>query len=741
MSLHRFAKIIFIGLVFLALLTPLIFFRELLFPFTTSKAFFFRSVVEFALPFYLYLFFANKTLRPSLKNPLNFLVLAFLLVNLLSAIAGLDFARSFWGMFERMDGVYMLIHLGLMYFYILMLGKLDGSLLEKLLKVFTWISAVCALNGVIGFLGGPTLTPDLSLPARASSTLGNPIFFASFLILPMFLSAFFALRSETKFAKFFYWSLTALQLLAIFLSGTRGAMAGLLGGAFFAGIFYLFLQKEKKIRKFGLCALGIMIIMAGLLYYFAPKLPQNSTIKRLFTLSDSNTQSRLIQWGVALKGVKEHAFLGTGPNNYFVVSNEHYDPEIWQYDRGWFDKPHNYQLEILLTTGFAGLAVYLVLVLAAFRLLYKAFRNDLLSLFEACLLAAGFIAYQFQNLFVFDTVAASLAFYLFLGFVGYLWTEAKTGEKDKKNLPSRKSGRFAAAVLWAGLPIMLYVFYATNMIGYKVAKALNIAKVFQTQDFDVAKSMYDKVNALPFNVYWKDFAYEYSNFAAEWSNKNQSPEQLEKSKATIDEALAVSQKATETHPLDPTIWLKLANVYFAKSHIQGLGFSQEAYDFGLKALELAPKKHDAKLFLAQVAVEGRKPELAQGWLEEILKDYPNLDDARWQLGSIYFFFDRKTEAEELALESLSNGYRVDQIKKGDWLLTYYYESGQPEKALEFLFTQSRGNENNADYFARLADAYNKSGRFVEARGAALKVLELDPASKTDVEAFLQSLGN
>ena len=122
-----------------------------------------------------------------------------------------------------------------------------------------------------------------------------------------------------------------------------------------------------------------------------------------------------------------------------------------------------------------------------------------------------------------------------------------------------------------------------------------------------------------------------------------------------------------------------------------------------------------------------------------MADFPNVEEARWQLGSIYFFFERRGEAEKLAEESLSKGFRVDEINKGDWLLTSYYESGRPDKAVEFLLGQSQGNEKNADYFARLADAYMKSGRYVEARAAALKVLELDPASQADVQKFLNAL--
>ena len=84
--MQKFLKIVFFILVCLSVTAAFWVFKDLLFPFVTSKAFFFRIAVEFALPLYLYFLIVDKSLRPSLKNPVNLAMLAFVVVNFAAAL-------------------------------------------------------------------------------------------------------------------------------------------------------------------------------------------------------------------------------------------------------------------------------------------------------------------------------------------------------------------------------------------------------------------------------------------------------------------------------------------------------------------------------------------------------------------------------------------------------------------------------------------------------------------------------
>src|ERR1051326_3969013 len=325
--------VIFTGLVILSLLAPLWVFKDLLFPYVTSKAFYFRILIELALPFYVYLVISSPQLRPKLKQPLNLLLLIFLAINIITTFTGINAERSFWGNFERMGGTYYLIHLVLLYFYVLLIGQLECKWLTRFLQLFLVASTFVALNGLFGKLGWGTVVPDPSLPDRVSSTLGNPIYVGSYLIIPLFISLFLAFEEESIGWRIIYYLVALLNLAGIFLSGTRGALVGLIAGIFVAAVVYLAKTTHKKLKIYGFGVVAVFVIAAGLLFVYSNHLPQGSLIRRLFHLQDSNTEARIIQWGVALKGYKDFPILGVGPENYYYIGNKYFNPAIYQYDR------------------------------------------------------------------------------------------------------------------------------------------------------------------------------------------------------------------------------------------------------------------------------------------------------------------------------------------------------------------------------------------------------------------------
>src|SRR6185503_9184094 len=107
------------------------------------------------------------------------------------------------------------------------------------------VAALVTLNGISGWVHGPMLAQDPSLPNRVSSTLGNPIFLASFLILPMFLAGFFALQSESRALRIFFWVFGFVFLIGVVLSVTRGAIVGLIAGVGLGAVAYLLLHPKK----------------------------------------------------------------------------------------------------------------------------------------------------------------------------------------------------------------------------------------------------------------------------------------------------------------------------------------------------------------------------------------------------------------------------------------------------------------------------------------------------------------
>ena len=166
-------------------------------------------------------------------------------------------------------------------------------------------------------MGMKPIVTDPSLP-RISIFFGNPIYVGSFMILPMFLAAFFARQAETPGGKAWYWMLAVLQLLAIYLSGTRGAIVGLIIGLFLAGVVYVAFAGSNQVRLWSGAILLLFVFAAGALYINHDKLPEGTTLRRVFNLQDSNTESRFIQWRTAWQGAKDYWYSGTGPENIML---------------------------------------------------------------------------------------------------------------------------------------------------------------------------------------------------------------------------------------------------------------------------------------------------------------------------------------------------------------------------------------------------------------------------------------
>jgi len=724
-------------LVFAALLTPLWVFSHLQFPFITSKAFFFRIVIELAVPFYLYLIVIQKSLRPEVKNYLNLAVLIFVAVNILSALFGVNVARSFLGNFERMGGVYYLVHLTILYFYVQLLGQAGGQYLKRFLQFFVGVAVFVTLNGLLGWLGGPTLTLDPSLPARVSSTFGNPIFFASFLIIPFFLALYFVVLEENKVWKIIYALAAILQFVAILASGTRGALVGLSAGILAGSMYYISAAQNRKLRFYGFLVVGLLIVSAGILYGLRDKLPESNVLYRVMNLRDSNSQARLIQWKTALLGSKENFILGVGPENYYFIANKYYNPQITQYDPSWFDKPHNFLLEVLDTNGILGLLVYMSMFGLAIYGIWKAYKSELIGFIETVLLISAITSYQVQNLFVFDTVTASVVFYGFMGFIAFMWAECDWKVGTKTDISS-KSTILGPVVFISSFAIMLGVLYISNITSIQAAKL--VSKGYNYTNYNSAKAAeaFESAVKLPFNLDPRETANRYSDFAVTISNNIKGDLKSEFILDQLNKATFYQRKITAQTKNDPLLWMRLAldELSLEVFNRQNFTASKAAAE---KALEFSPKRFD--LVQLQLQIVGREKDWpkAQILAEEIVRLNPYNSDLQWQLAMIYFLNDNIDQAVKAGDLALEQGYKFKKLQEFAWYIQYY-ESKQNYERIAPLLEQAVSLEpNEIGLYVELAKVYANLGNYEKARLLAEQVANSDPSQKATMDAFIKTL--
>jgi O-antigen ligase/cytochrome c-type biogenesis protein CcmH/NrfG len=735
----KFVIFVFIGLVILALLTPFWVFRDLLFPFVTSKAFYLRILVELALPFYVFLLLRFPEVRPSFKNPLTISVTAFFLLNLLSGFFGVNVLRSIWGNYERMGGAFYLGHLVLLYFYVLMIGQINSRYFRLFLQFVVGIGAAVSLDAVmVRLTHNNFLLNDPSYP-RVSGTFGNPIFIASFLVVPIFLAAFFAVSENVIWKKIYYWAAAALGVLVIFLSQTRGAVVGLGVGIFLAAVLYVILTPARKLKVWGGITIAVVAAAVMLLFVFHSSFPQGSLLHRVFNLDDSNTKSRLIEWGVALKGYKDHPLLGVGPENYYVIGNKYYNPAIFQYDPSWFDKPHNYLIEVLVTSGIFGFLAYLSILGFSLWALWAAFRKGILVLSEFCLLACGLVVYQIQNLTVFDTVGASMAFFAYIGFMGYLWHESYRAEK-----PAKKSSRgFADSTAYTlfGITalIMLYTLYVCNIVGMQTAAEINFGYAYLTASPALAKSFFDQAQSSLFNFDPIQSASKYSAFASAVAAAVPQTEPTDFIKQSFSAAASAEQSALAKVSNDPTGWQDLANLYLNQAVFNKTTLNPDALVAAQKSIVLAPLRPEGPLLLARLDLFQNNVPAAEALIAQVIGNIPEDNSARLELGLTYAENGQVDKGLAIAQSGLNNGYSPTDSGEIQWMADDYNKENNFSAAANIYAMLVKIDPGNLENLWLLAQMDAKIGQTQQAIQIAQSLIKSDPNDASHFQQFINSL--
>ena len=203
----RLKQIIFV-LTLVIIFLPLVMNSNFFFPFIIIKNVFFHISVEIIFVAYLILAYLDRQYRPNF-NRITLVFLAFVAVAIISSLFGLGFYRSFWGNYERMAGLFHLFHLFLFFFVLANVIKSDKDW-HSFFTFSVFASLVMSFIAVGQWLGVPFLLKS-SGGSRLSGTVGNPTFFAAYLLFHLFFLLYF-FAAEKKFnLKLFSLSFLALD--------------------------------------------------------------------------------------------------------------------------------------------------------------------------------------------------------------------------------------------------------------------------------------------------------------------------------------------------------------------------------------------------------------------------------------------------------------------------------------------------------------------------------------------------
>ena len=445
----------------LILLTPFVVTPHTIFPYVVGKALYSRVIIEIVFGCWTLLAF----LRPDCRPPRSRLLILFAMllgVTTLAAFYGVSVRRSFWSSYERMQGVVDLTH---WFLFTVVLASVVRTVRNWriLLNLNLGVSLMMALLSIgqkYYFSDAPFLIWDI--PSRVGTTLGNSIYLGMYLMVNVIVAMGFLAQSFIPVAtpatsppseskgerrrkrnltsppavkqaslmlqsrRIFWGSIVLIGLWAFGLTGSRGALAGLVTAVGFLGVMSIVFGNARiaRVAAVGLTSLLGVALLLTLFLFFRPSLfPPDTMFSSPFSNHPESVRERLAGWQVGLKGFVDKPVLGWGPENYLVIFGRHADGLSGHAPV--FDNAHSKLVEELTTKGLLGLLSYLSIWTSTFWVVARAaggtdFRERIPPLFVGAALAGHFI----QNQFATYSSTGSLQYVLLLAFVTNLEREA-----------------------------------------------------------------------------------------------------------------------------------------------------------------------------------------------------------------------------------------------------------------------------------------------------------------------------
>ena len=461
----------------LILLTPFVVTPDTIFPFVVGKAVYSRSLIECVFGVWAIL----ALFRPAYRPPRSRLLLLLALsvgVSILAACFGVSPQRSFWSTYERMQGVVDLIH---WFAFAVVLASVLRTERDcrLILNINVGASLVMAVLAICLYYSVDVSLFDYHFEmeaqqfgvdghGRAYATVGNALHLGAYMLINFVVAAGFLIRSAVSnpfkptdalslergwqtrlpqgerrvplapwIRRCFWGGTMLLSLWTLSLTGSRGAILGLLTGIGFLAAVYLFLGQTRLVRFAAVGSLGLLACLVGSIafFLFEPLVSpidvfSNPLLKRVLTIDRGNTREntkdevssysdRIEAWRTGVGGFIEKPGLGWGPENFLVVFGRY--ASGYGSDMNVHSYAHSEFVENAATKGTLGLSTYLALWTYTFVVVVGLYRiispkDHILPLFVGAALTGYFIQSQLSV----PAASSSLQHTILLAFVDRL---------------------------------------------------------------------------------------------------------------------------------------------------------------------------------------------------------------------------------------------------------------------------------------------------------------------------------
>ena len=335
-------------------------------------------------------------------------LLSLLLSTAFSTEPGLSFAGSNWRRFGLVPQAAVML-------FVLVFASFlaaQRARLRSLLRLFALAGLAAAVYGILQYCGIDPLLPPESYHVgegewtivRTPGTLGHAGYFATYLLTVVFWALALVQMETSRVWKILAFVAAALGSFTVLLSGTRGAILGLLAGAAIG----LLCRRPALNRRLFAGALIAACVLAA--FYYSPG-GEKLRARTRWYVEDPTGGGRLVLWRDSLRMFTAGPWWsGTGLETYSARFPAYLSRELASaYPNRYYESPHNIFVDALTSEGLPGLLLLVgwtaIAALTAWRLRKSEFP-------AAAWFAAAFVAALCSNQFLAFTLPTALCFYL-----------------------------------------------------------------------------------------------------------------------------------------------------------------------------------------------------------------------------------------------------------------------------------------------------------------------------------------
>ncbi len=315
---------------------------------------------------------------------IGFFVIAFMVVYLVAGLSSFAMMKSIsiW-----------LIYVAFMAIYFVIINSVNSKkTLNNMLTVFVLSGLAVCLYGIAQYVFGwntnqawmdEEMFTDIKM--RIYSTLDNPNVLGEYILLVLPVSIGLMWTRKNFYTKVVYAGISAIMLVALILTFSRGCWIGLIIAA---AVFITFAAG----KLWGLALVALPVI---------PMVLPESIINRFLSIGDmkdSSTSYRVYIWMGCLAMIKDFWLSGIG------MGQEAFTQVYPFYSYNGIVAPHSHNLflQILVESGVAGIAVFLIIVALFLRRVMTGYqyggKGDTLSTVMTAI-TAGVCGFLVQGMF------------------------------------------------------------------------------------------------------------------------------------------------------------------------------------------------------------------------------------------------------------------------------------------------------------------------------------------------------